>query len=302
MTRPVVGDDEKRRDNSVWLQKRNHRAAVALARPLSKIEWPALLEWAARAGYAARGVVYIGLGVIILLAALDLTPRAKGARELLATWSQWSFGLVLIAAIGCGLLGFSTWRAMQALFDADRHGRSPKGLAVRGGQAISGVVYAALAFSAFELLDLFEDFAEADERESPQAMAAELLSIPHGDLVLLLAGALLLCVGAGNVLQGLLQDFGKRLACGEPLCRRVVLLGRIGYAARGLATLPAGIFLIRAGLETRSGEARSWAGALQVIEGKPLGSWILAGIAIGLLAFGAFGLVEAAFRRIDPPS
>lgn len=284
----------------MWLQTKNHRALFGLARPSSKIEWSRLLEWAARAGYAARGVVYIGVGAIVLLAALDMTPRAKGARELLETWSQWSFGLAMIAAVGCGLVGFSAWRVMQALFDADRHGRSLKGLAVRAGQAVSGVTYAALAFTAFELLDLFEDLGEADEQESPQAMAAELLSIPHGDLLLLLAGAVMLGVGAGNIIQGLLQDFGKRLACDEAFCRRVVLLGRVGYAARGLAILPAGLFLVRAGLETRSGEVRSWAAALQVIEGKPLGSWMLCGIAVGLLAFGAFGMIEAAFRRIDP--
>lgn len=267
---------------------------------LSRVRLSTILEWAARAGYAARGVVYLGVGAIILLAALDLAPRAKGARDLLETWSQWPLGLILIAAVGCGLCAFSVWRALQALFDADRHGRSGKGLAIRAGQAVSGVVYGALAYSAFELLDVFEDFGEDDENENPQALAAELLTIPHGDLLLLLAGAVLLSVGVGNVLQGLFQDFGKRLGCSPDLCRRLVPLGRIGYAARGLATLPAGVFLIRAGLETRSGEARSWAGALQVIEGKPLGAWVLAIIALGLIAFGAFGLIEAAFRRIDP--
>lgn len=259
-----------------------------------------LLEWSARAGYAARGVVYLGLGGVVLLAAADLTPRAQGARDLLAAWAKWPLGTVLIAAVACGLSGFALWRGLQAIFDADRHGRTPKALAVRLGQAVSGVVYAALAFSAFELLDVFEDFGEADEAESPQALAAQLLSLPHGDLLLLAAGGILLAVGVGNVIQGLLQDFGKRLSCSERVCRRVVLLGRAGYVARGLATLPAGVFLIRAGWETQSSEVRNWADALQVIEKSPMGAWLLGAIAMGLLAFGAFGFVEAAFRRIQP--
>ncbi|MET3665843.1 DUF1206 domain-containing protein [Caulobacter sp. 1776] len=273
------------------------RQAPAL---LKRLDLATVLEWASRGGYAARGLVYLGLGGIVLLAALDLTPRARGARGLLATWSQWPLGSILIGAIGFGLLGFAAWRALQAVFDADRHGRSAKALAIRLGQAVSGVIYGALAFSAFELRDQFEDFGAADEERSAQALAGRLLATPHGDGLLLLAGALMFAVGVGNIVQGFAQDFGKRLDCGERLCRRVVVLGRIGYGARGLATLPTGAFLARAGWQTRSSDAHSWAGALQALEGQPFGEWMLAMIAVGLLAFGLFGLVEAAFRRIRP--
>jgi hypothetical protein len=126
---------------------------------------PRLLEWAARLGYAARGLVYCGLGMIALLAALDLTPQARGAKGVLETWAGWPLGTVLIGAVGCGLAAFAAWRAIQALFDADRHGTSLKAWAIRAGQAISGLVYGGLALSAFELLDAFEDFGEADETE-----------------------------------------------------------------------------------------------------------------------------------------
>ncbi|MDP3494899.1 MAG: hypothetical protein Q8R82_17440, partial [Hyphomonadaceae bacterium] len=36
------------------------------------------LEWAARLGYAARGAVYVSVGVIALMAAAGRTPRAVG--------------------------------------------------------------------------------------------------------------------------------------------------------------------------------------------------------------------------------
>ena len=38
-----------------------------------------VLEWASRIGYVARGVVYLSIGVIALMAALDKTPKAAGA-------------------------------------------------------------------------------------------------------------------------------------------------------------------------------------------------------------------------------
>lgn len=268
---------------------------------LARIEPGAALELSARIGYAARGVVYLGLGVIALLAAMDLTPRAKGAREVLQAWSTWPLGGVLITGVGFGLTGFAVWRAVQAVFDADHHGRSAKACAVRAGQAISGFVYGGLALSAFELLDVFEDLGEADEAGSLRETSATVLGTPHGDLLLLAMGLVVVGFGVGNVVQGLVQDFAKRLACDTRLCRRVAPLAKLGYAARGLATLPLGVFLVMAGWHARAAEARSWGQALQSVERRPFGDLAMAILATGLIAFGLFGFVEARYRRIRPP-
>lgn len=273
----------------------------AVLRQARRFDLAKALVWASRLGYAARGVVYLGLGAIVLLAAVDLTPRARGAKALLAVWAQWSLGQVIIAAVGLGLLGFAAWRGLQAVFDADRHGTSPKAWGIRLGQAISGFIYGGLALWAFELLDEFEDVGEADEETKANGMAAAAMALPHGDLLVLLAGLVMIGFGVGNVIQGLAQDLGKRLKCSDEVCRFVVPLGKIGYCARGLAVAPAGLFLIKAGLEARSSDARSWGSALQAVEQQPYGSWVMGLVALGLIAFGLFGFVEAAYRGIRPP-
>lgn len=256
---------------------------------------------ASRFGYGARGLVYVSVGAIALLAALDLTPRTTGAGGAIEAWAEWPLGLVLITAVAVCLMAFALWRVLQAAFDADHHGLSPKGVAVRVGQAVSGLVYGGLAWSTLELLDGFEDIGEADESDSAKTFAAEVLGMPYGDWILILAGLVLLGVGIGNLIQGAVQDFGKRLDCSDALCRWVVPLGRVGYVGRGLATLPAGVFIIRAGIDVRSSEARSWSDALQALEAQPFGSLILGAVAAGLIAFGLFGLFEARYRRIDAP-
>lgn len=265
-----------------------------------RLDLARLLELASRLGYAARGVVYLGLGAIVLLAAADVLPKARGAKAMLAAWADWPLGLVIVAVVAVGLLGFAAWRGLQAVFDADRHGTSPKGIAIRIGQAVSGLIYGGLGLWALELLDEVEDVGEADEEQAAHGAAAAILALPYGDILLLLAGAALVGVGLGNVIQGLKQDFAKRLSCDDKVCRWVVPMAKIGYAARGLATLPAGIFLIEAGQDARSSDARSWGGALQAVEAQPFGSWVLALLAMGLVAFGLFGFVEAAFRHIRP--
>lgn len=281
-------------------QKRRGLWGRAAARWAGQSGLARALEWASRLGYAARGIVYLGLGVIVLLAAADLTPRARGAKAMLAAWADWPLGLVIVALVAVGLLGFAVWRALQAVFDADRHGTSPKAIAVRIGQAVSGLIYGGLGLWALELMDAFEDVGEADEEQSAHGAAATILALPYGEILLLLAGAALVGVGVGNIVQGLAQDFAKRLSCDARVCRWVVPMAKVGYGARGLATLPAGVFLIQAGLDARSRDAHSWGGALQALERQPFGSWILAVIAVGLVAFGLFGFVEAGFRRIRP--
>lgn len=280
-------------------------SSIALPRGLiqrvRQLNLSKVIELASRLGYAARGLVYLGLGSIVLLAALDLTPRAHGAKGVLRAWAGWPLGWMLISAIGVGLAGFAAWRFLQAVFDADRHGCSPKAWAVRIGQGISGLIYGGLALSAFELLDELEDVGELDEEQGVHHTARTILDMPYGDSLLIGAGLVVVAFGIGNVVQGLMQDFSKRLECDDRLCRVVVPLAKAGYGARGLASLPLGVFLMLAGIKARAGEARSWGGALQAVEHQPFGTSALCVVAVGLIAFGLFGLIEARYRRIRPP-
>ncbi|MDO8322096.1 MAG: DUF1206 domain-containing protein, partial [Phenylobacterium sp.] len=82
----------------------------------------ALAELACRAGYLARGFIYLSIGAMAVAAALDLTPRAEGSRGVLEAWANWPFGVVLLWLIGLGLYAFAGWRLLQSVFDADRQG------------------------------------------------------------------------------------------------------------------------------------------------------------------------------------
>ena len=142
---------------------------------------------------------------------------------------------------------------------------------------------------------------ELFEPTSAQTQAATLMALPYGDLLLIAVGGFILAVGAANIAQALFKDFSKRLHCSPEVCRWAVPLGRAGYFGRGVAMAPLGLFLLRAGQQARASEAHGLGVALQTLEAQPFGSWILGMTALGLVAFGAFALVEARFRRIDVP-
>jgi Domain of Unknown Function (DUF1206) len=260
-----------------------------------------LLQLTARAGFLARAVVYLSVGTLALLAALRLAPTARGATEAMAAWGQWPAGVALIWLTAFGLVGFSLWRGMQAFFDADGHGRDLQGLTVRVGQAISGVAHALLSWSLFSLLDGAEDLHKHGH-DAAQDAAARILSLPYGDLLLQVLGAVILGFGIGSVVQGLVQPFAERLGCSPLVCRWIVPLARLGYVGRGLSFMPMGFFLARAGWEARASRAHDFSGGMAALAAQPGGHLVLGAAGVGLFAFGLFAVFEATFRRIAAPS
>ncbi|MEG6551583.1 DUF1206 domain-containing protein, partial [Desulfocurvibacter africanus] len=90
------------------------------------------LKIASRLGYAARGVVYLLVGGLAVLAALGRGGGTTDTKGALRTLLDTPWGDALLGVIAVGLLGYAAWRFVQAVGDVDRHGKDAKGLAVRG--------------------------------------------------------------------------------------------------------------------------------------------------------------------------
>lgn len=260
-----------------------------------------LLEGAARVGYGARGFVYLSVGLIALMAAMDLMSDAVGTRGAVGWLAEQPFGRVWLVLLGLGLWAFVLWRALQSVFDADREGTSLKAWGMRAGQAASGLVYGLLAVGVFELLDEVQSNPAAEDVAENQRKAAALLDMPFGDWLLIGVGLVVAGVAVGNMVRGFRSDFSRALACSADVRRRVVPMARAGYVARGFALLPLAVFVIIAGFQASAAEVSSFGSGLDALERQPGGSIILSLTGIGLMAFGAFAFVEARYRRIRAP-
>lgn len=258
------------------------------------------VQLAARAGYGARGLVYLLVGGFAVLAALELRARPLGTEQALEAFVRWPLGPVWLLAVATGLGGFVLWRLLQAVLDADRRGSKPADLLFRAGQGFSALLYAALAWTAFNLVDGVGDIREGDPESGSDPIAA-VLDLPLGETLLLLAAAVTAGAAIGNFAKAGSRRFGHELACERSVRTWATRVGRTGYAARGLIFGGVAFVLAEIALDLAGTDDATLGVFLAELERLPGGSMLLLGAGLGLAGFGLFGLVEARYRRIRVP-
>ena len=257
------------------------------------------VETLARLGYGARGVVYGLVGGLALLAAIGSGGQTGGSRSALQTLLSQPFGKIWLVLIGLGLFGFCAWRILEALTDADHRGSDLKGWGMRGAHLISGIIYAGLAISALNLA--LGRGSGGGEDQAAQDWTAWLMGQPFGQWLVGLIGLAIAGTGLAFIVKAWRGNVTERLSL--PVDKRdwIVTLGRMGFAARGVVFLMIGGFLILAAIHASSSEVHGLGGALQALQQQPYGWVLLALTALGLFAFGLFGLIQARYRHIDAP-
>ena len=128
------------------------------------------------------------------------------------------------------------------------------------------------------------------------------MSYPLGRIVLGLIGAGIGTYGLWHLYRAYAAKLDKRLMLerlGGEGRRAVTWVARFGIAARGVVFAIIGVFLIVAAWRYNAGEARGLEGALATLRRQPFGQWLLAVIALGLVAYGIYQFVRARYRRIE---
>ena len=290
------GQFSAKRDDAAHKVADTAKGAQSEAKEAVTSKW---LTPLARFGYAAKGVVYLIMGLLALSAALGSGATPTDQKGVFQAIFDHPFGKFLLIVIAIGLVGYALWCLCQGVLDVDGKGTSAKGIATRVGYTVVGIVYLVLAFGAFKLAT--GGGAGSSSDTTTRDVTAQLLAKPLGVVLVVLVGLGALAIAAVLFYRTWKADFESLIRpkeLGQKGKDVLVTLGRVGYASLGVVFTEISIFLMVAALHHNPGEAQGLGGALRAMEQQPFGRLLLAIVALGLIAYGVYSVASARYRRV----
>lgn len=254
------------------------------------------IERLARAGFAAKALLYGTVGVLAARMALGNGGRATGAGGAMRSVQDAPYGRLLLGLIALGLLGYAVWRVVQGIVDPERRGSDVKGLALRFSFAARGLIHAGLAVTAFKLA--VGNPPEGDGNDV-ERWAERALGVTGGRELLWLTALSIGAFGLYQLYRAFAAKLSRQLRFGKisaELGRWIIGVSRVGIAARGMVFVMLALLFAGAALRRSPERAGGIDDALLSLSG--LGKWPFLGIAAGLMAYGAYELLNARYRRI----
>jgi len=255
------------------------------------------LEWLARGGLIAYGVVHLLVGWLALQIAWGgssgISADTSGA---LRTLADQPFGKVLLWVVAVGLVALALWQTSQAIWGYRNQDRA-KRIREQVTSGAKAAVYAGLAVSAA----LVALGTGSSSSQSQQQATTGVLAWPGGRVLVVAAGLVIIAVGIASIIKGVKKSFTEEIDISSvsPTARKGVLgLGQAGYIAKGLALSVVGGLLTYATLTFDQQTAQGLDGALQTILAQPFGRFLLTAVALGFVAFGLFAILQSRYRRM----
>jgi Domain of Unknown Function (DUF1206) len=254
------------------------------------------LEWLARAGLVARGVVYGIIGILALKLAVGSSGKATTQRGALMTIAQEPFGQALLIATAVGLAGYALWRLVRAGIG---HGteQNDSGFKRVAGVA-SGLAYAALCVTAVKILT---GASSSGGSNSPKKTTGGVLGWTGGTVIIGVVGAVLIGVALFQGYKGVSKKFlddSKTREMSRAVKRGFTAIGVFGHLARMVVFGLIGYGLVTAAVDYAPRRALGIDGALSKLAHQPYGPLLLGVVAAGLIGFALYSIADARYAKV----
>ncbi len=270
-------------------------SAASVDRGARRSPW---LSFAVRAGLACYAGVHVLLAFVVVRLVLGSDRGSSTSQGALALLAGDPVGRWTLAALALGFAVLVLWQVVTAAVGyRDREGWSRA--VMRAGAACRVVVYGYLGWSCAGLAIA----GRSATKGSPESTTAHLMSMPLGPWLVGAAGAVAVGVGIGLAIFGWLGGFVDQL---DEEARRtdrrvpIVVVGRVGYIAKGLAMVVVGVLLGWAAWTHDPKKSGGLDESLYTLLGGGLGTAAVITVGIGIGCFGVYLLARS--RHLDSDS
>jgi Domain of Unknown Function (DUF1206) len=254
------------------------------------------MEKLARFGLVAQGVSFGLVAVLAIKLALGDGGKATDREGALRAIAAHGFGRVIVIALAAGFACYALWRLFEAV--AGRKLESPEKEKAwkRLGALGKAAIYGSLCAAAVSTLT-----GDGGSGNKEQKTTAGILGWPAGRWIVFAIAAGIAGAALWNLYRGLSQRFLKQLKTGEMSSRVrawATRIGVVGLLSRAVVFGLIAWFFFDAAVDYNANKAQGLDGALRKLATETYGTWLLAIVAAGLLAYGGFCLIQARYREV----
>jgi hypothetical protein len=247
----------------------------------------------ARAGFAVSGLLHIIIGAIAVSAAIGAGGGEADLSGALHQVAKTPGGVVVLWAVVVGLVALGAWQVLQTVLARAEH-RAMR-WARRIKEASKAIAYFVVAGTAFR----FASGNGNSSSETTRGIVRTVLSAPGGMFLVIAVGVVIGSIGGVFVFRGATTRITNDLQMpgGAPGLATLVL-GVVGYIAKGAALLVVGILFLIGALTGDAGKASGFDKALKTLGALPFGDVILVAMGVGVVTYGLYLCVRARVARL----
>jgi len=249
-----------------------------------------------RAGLVGYGLLHLLIAAATIRLTVPGLPSSPGEGAL-ARLARDPVGLSMLLLLAAGFAVLAAWQAVAGIV-GQRHLSGRHRDLMRAGALWRALAYGYLMVSTVRAILDRHDAASAGQ--SPRTASAGVLDQPLGRLILGGVGVVVVAVGIGLAVFGVRRQFLDQL---DDDARRggrrvpIVVLGQVGYVAKGVAFVVVGVLVAWAAITDDPHQAGGLDPSLERLIGAPLGGVAVVVVGTGIGCFGLYLLARARHLR-----
>jgi hypothetical protein len=258
------------------------------------------LSLVARLGFAAKGTIYLMIGLLAVTYALGFTDKVEDMAGTIEVVSQKHFGVIALLLLAFGLFNYGLWNAVQAVWDPERVGGNWVGNALRVIFGFSALLNLFLAYKTASVA-LGHGWGGATGDAAVQSSTEQALVVPGGRALVLVAATVMAGIALSLVVRLVRGKYMNLLAARD----RTGISGALvkgcawyGFLAQAVVAALIAWFLWRAALTAQPEEAGGFTKALATLFNQRAGRTLLALTGAGVMAQGLYIWLMVPYREI----